>query len=64
VAVGVGVGVAHGMTVTTLISTEVVVLEPVYPPTATAVLPTFLPAGKERCWFRFGPLLQLSVPGS
>jgi hypothetical protein len=32
-----------------LISTEVVVLEPVYPPTATAVLPTCVPAGNARC---------------
>ena len=47
-----------------MISTEVVVLEPVYPPTATAVLPTPVPAGNERCWFRVGPLVQLLVAGS
>src|SRR6476661_2878833 len=65
VAVGgtVGVGLAHPPPVT-LISTEVVVLEPVYPPTATAVLPTPVPAGNERCWFRVGPLVQLLVAGS
>ena len=64
VAVAVGVNVAVGGTVgvglaqpppATLISTEVVVLEPVYPPTATAVLPTSVPAGNERCWPRDRP---------
>jgi hypothetical protein len=65
VAVGgtVGVGLAQPPPAT-LISTDVVVLLPVYPPTATAVLPTPVPAGNERCWFRVGPLLQLSVAGS
>ena len=63
VAVAVGVGLAHPP-VATLISTEVVVLVPVYPPTATAILPTSVPAGNERCWFRLGPLLQLSLAGS
>src|SRR5215470_16078621 len=65
VAVGgtVGVGLAHPPPAT-LISTDVVVLLPVYPPTATAVLPTWVPAGNERCWFRLGPLVQLSVAGS
>src|SRR4051794_32945123 len=65
VAVGgtVGVGLAHPPPAI-LISTEVVVLEPVYPPTATAVLPTPVPAGNERCWFRVGPLVQLLVAGS
>ena len=48
----------------TLTSTEVVVLLPVYPPTATAVLPTWVPAGNERCWFRVGPVVQLLVAGS
>ena len=67
VAVAVAVGVAVGLAqppLVTLISTEVVVLEPVYPPTATAVLPTSVPAGNERIWFRFGPLLHVFVPGS
>src|SRR6267154_5705511 len=63
VPVGVGVGEAHPPPVT-LISTEVVVFEPVYPPTATAVLPTSVPAGNERTWFRVGPLVQLLVDGS
>ena len=60
---GVGVGVAHPPEAT-LISTELVVLVPVYPPTATAVLPTSVPEGNERCWFRDGPLVQLSLTGS
>src|SRR6202035_884360 len=42
--VAVGVGLAQPP-LTTLISTEVVVVDPVYPPTATAVLPTCVPAG-------------------
>src|ERR1700692_3406845 len=65
VAVGgiVGVGLAQPPPVT-LISTDVVVLEPVEPPTATAVLPTCVPAGNARCWIRPGPLLHVSVPGS
>src|SRR5512144_602372 len=63
VAVAVGVGLAQPPPVI-LTSTEVVVLLPVYPPTATAVLPTPVPAGKERCWFSVGPLVQLLVAGS
>src|SRR4029077_4898540 len=65
VAVGgtVGVGLAHPPPAT-LTSTEVVLVVPVYPPTATAVLPTSVPAGNERCWFRVGPLVQLLVAGS
>src|SRR4029077_8089972 len=65
VAVGgtVGVGLAHPPPAI-LISTEAVLLVPVYPPTATAVLPTCVPTGNERCWFRVGPLVQLLVPGS
>jgi hypothetical protein len=65
VAVGgiVGVGLAQPPVVT-LTSTEVVVLTPVYPPTATAVLPTCVPTGNERCWFNVGPLVQLLVAGS
>src|SRR5438552_10086695 len=68
VAVGdggtVGVGLAHPPPPTTLISTEVVVVLPLYPPTATAVFPTSVPAGNERGTFRAGPLVQLSVAGS
>jgi hypothetical protein len=65
VAVGlaVGVGLAHPPPAT-LTSTEAVLLVPVYPPTATAVLPTCVPTGNERCWFRVGPLVQLLVAGS
>ena len=65
VAVGlaVGVGLAHPPEAT-LISTEVMVVLPSYPPTATAMLPTSVPAGKERCWFSDGPLVQLLVAGS
>jgi hypothetical protein len=47
--------------VVTLISTEVVVLEPVYPPTATAVLPTCVPAGNERSFLHFRLLQVLLV---
>ena len=65
VAVGVAVGVGLPQPpLVTLISTEVVVLEPSYPPTATALLPTSVPAGNERGTFRLGPLVQLSVTGS
>ena len=73
VGVGVGVNVAVGVAVGVglphppelmLISTDVVVFEPVSPPTVTAVLPTSVPAGNERCWFRDGPLVQLSLTGS
>ena len=53
---GVGVGVPP---VVPLISTNAVVAEPSYPPTATAVSPTCVPAGNARRWFRFGPLLQV-----
>ena len=28
------------------------------------MLPTSVPAGNERCWFRVGPLVQLLVAGS
>src|SRR5215208_2902229 len=65
VAVGgtVGVGLAQPPPAM-LISTEVVVVVPVYPPTATAVLPTSVPAGNERCWLSVGPLVQLLVAGS
>jgi hypothetical protein len=61
--VAVGVRLGHPPVVT-LISTEVVVLEPMSPPTATAALSTSVPVGNERCWFRFGPLLHVSVAGS
>ena len=59
VAVGVAIGVPVGVAVghdplVTLISTEAVVVEPVYPPTATAVLPTAVPAQNERIWFKTG----------
>jgi len=78
IAVGLAVGVAGGVTVAvelasasvphplvvTLTSTDVVVSVPVYPPTATAVLPTSVPAGNDRIWFRDGPVVQLSVAGS
>jgi hypothetical protein len=63
VAVAVGVGL-HAPPLVTLTSTDVVVSVPVYPPTATAVLPTSVPAGNERIWFRDGPVVQLSVAGS
>jgi hypothetical protein len=62
-AVGVGVGL-HSPPVVTLTSTDVVVFVPVYPPTATAVLPTSVPAGNDRIWFNDGPFVQLSVTGS
>src|SRR5262249_7686717 len=65
VAVTVGVGVTVGQPPpVTLTSTEVVVLVPVYPPTATALLPISVPTGNERCWFKVGPLVQLLVAGS
>ena len=73
VGVAVGVNVADGLAVgvglaqpppATLTSTEVVVLTPVYPPTAIAVLPTAVPTGKERCWLSVGPLVQVLVAGS
>src|SRR5206468_7615029 len=63
VAVAVGVGLGQPPLVT-LISTDVVVLLPVYPPTTTAVLPTSVPAGNERSSLIEGPLLQLSLTGS
>jgi hypothetical protein len=73
VKVGVAVGVAVGGTVgvglaqpppVTLISTELVVLEPLYPPTTTAVLPTCVPTGNASGWSRVGPLVQLLLAGS
>ena len=63
VAVAVGVGLQLPPLVT-LISTEVIVFPPSNPPTATAVLPTSVPAGNERIRLRLGPTVQLSVTGS
>jgi hypothetical protein len=57
-----GVGLAHPRPAT-LTFTEVVVLTPVYPPTATAVLPTSVPAGNERCSFSIGALVHMLVAG-
>ena len=66
VAVAVAVGVGVPQEAVTLTSTDVVVLLSTQskPPTATAVSPTFLPAGNQRSWFRCGPMLHAFVPGS
>ena len=66
VAVAVAVGVGVPQKAVTLTSTDVVVLLSTQskPPTATAVSPTFLPAGNQRSWFRCGPMLHAFVPGS
>jgi hypothetical protein len=66
VAVAVAVGVGVPQKAVTLTSTDVVVLLSTQskPPTATAVLPTFLPAGNQRSWFRCGPMLHVFVTGS
>ncbi len=66
--VGHGLGLGGGVppALLTLISTELVVVEPVYTPTATAMSPTKIPvpARIESGRFRFGTLVQVSLGGS
>jgi hypothetical protein len=61
VAVGVGLQLPPPVS---LVSTDVIVCTPSYPPTATATFPISVLEGNERSVFRLGPIVQLSVTGS